>query len=46
MDGQALSPRDKGPVWAVYPFDEGGVFQHDVTYARAIWQLVRIEVLP
>jgi hypothetical protein len=45
-DGSELSPHDKGPVWMIYPFDEGGAYQQDTTYARSVWQLVQIEVLP
>lgn len=46
MNGVALSPRDKGPIWLVYPYDAGEEFRQEVIYARSIWQLVRIEVLP
>ncbi len=46
MNGVDLSPRDKGPIWLVYPYDKGGAFKQEVTYARSIWQLERIEVLP
>lgn len=46
MDGVELSPRDKGPIWVVYPYDTGDEFQTEVIYSRSIWQLNRIEVLP
>ncbi len=46
MNGVELSPRDKGPIWVVYPYDKGNDFQTEVIYSRSIWQLDRIEVLP
>lgn len=46
MDGKRLSPRDKGPFWMVYPFDQNPDYKNEVTYSRAIWQLSLIEVLP
>jgi hypothetical protein len=46
MNGQEMSPRDKGPVWVVYPYDSSADFQTDVIYASSIWQLNRLDVLP
>ena len=40
-----MSLRDKGPLWIVYPFDSNPSYSTEVTYARSIWQLDRIEVL-
>ena len=45
MDGKIMSLRDKGPLWIVYPFDSNPSYSTEVTYARSIWQLDRIEVL-
>lgn len=45
-NGESLSVRDKGPVWMVYPYDAEEKFQNEVTYARSVWQLERIEILP
>ncbi|NKX40309.1 molybdopterin-dependent oxidoreductase [Rhodobacteraceae bacterium R_SAG2] len=45
MDGEVMSLRDKGPLWIVYPFDNNPNYNTEVTYARSIWQLDRIEVL-
>ncbi|WP_435988354.1 sugar phosphate nucleotidyltransferase [Sulfitobacter sp. SH24] len=45
MDGAVMSLRDKGPLWIVYPFDNNPNYSTEVTYARSIWQLDRIEVL-
>ena len=43
--GQAMSVRDKGPLWVIYPYDSDPALQSEVTYARSIWQLVRIEAV-
>lgn len=44
QNGAALSVRDKGPLWVVYPYDDRSEYQTEVIYARSIWQLARIEV--
>ena len=46
MNGALLSSRDKGPLWVIYPFDNGPQYQNEESYSRAVWQLVRIEALP
>jgi hypothetical protein len=46
MDGKDLSPRDKGPLWMVYPYDTNPAYKNEVSYSRSIWQLTAIEVLP
>lgn len=44
MDGRQLTPRDKGPLWIVYPRDDFYELQ-DIRYDyRWIWQLKRLEV--
>lgn len=44
MDGEQLLPRDKGPIWIVYPRDDFDVLQ-DIRYDyRWVWQLERLEV--
>ena len=45
MDGAAMSVREKGPLWLLYPFDSQPDYQSEVIYARSIWQLDRIEVI-
>lgn len=43
MNGEALTPRDKGPVWIVYPRDDHHELQ-DIRYDyRWVWQLIRIQ---
>ncbi|MDE2385091.1 MAG: molybdopterin-dependent oxidoreductase [Alphaproteobacteria bacterium] len=44
MDGKPMSPRDKGPLWVVYPFDSNAAYKTEEVYSRAIWQLSRIDV--
>ncbi|MFN4153079.1 MAG: molybdopterin-dependent oxidoreductase [Paracoccaceae bacterium] len=46
MDGKNLSPRDKGPLWMIYPYDLNPAYKNEVSYSRSIWQLTVIEVLP
>jgi hypothetical protein len=44
MDGEMLSPRDKGPLWIVYPRDDHAELQ-DIRYDyRWVWQLTRLHV--
>jgi len=44
VDGKALTIRDKGPLWIVYPRDAHEAL-HDVRYyARSVWQLNRLHV--
>lgn len=44
MDGVPLSPRDKGPIWIVYPRDDHRKLQ-DIRYdTRWVWQLESLHV--
>jgi len=44
MDGEVLSPRDKGPIWIVYPRDDHSALQ-DIRYdTRWVWQLHALHV--
>lgn len=44
MNGAPLSPRDKGPLWIVYPRDQHPELQ-DIRYDyRWVWQLSALEV--
>ena len=45
MDGVAMSRRQKGPLWIVYPYDSDTKYQTEVIYSRSIWQLDRLEVV-
>ena len=44
MDGEALTPRDKGPIWIVYPRDDHTELQDIRFDYRWVWQLSRIEI--
>ncbi len=44
-DGVAMSVRDKGPIWVMYPYDASAKYRTDITFSRSIWQLDRIDVL-
>ncbi|MCP1199071.1 molybdopterin-dependent oxidoreductase [Notoacmeibacter sp. MSK16QG-6] len=44
MDGKAMSVRDKGPLWIVYPYDANADYRTEMIYSRSIWQLNRIEI--
>lgn len=46
MDGRELSPRDKGPLWMVYPYDVNPAYKNEVSYSRSVWQVSTIDVLP
>lgn len=43
-NGQAMTRRDKGPVWLVYDYDSDPDLQTEVIYSNSIWQLDRIEL--
>jgi len=44
MEGEPLRPRDKGPIWIVYPRDDHRELQ-DIRYdTRWVWQLHELEV--
>ncbi|MBO9410774.1 MULTISPECIES: molybdopterin-dependent oxidoreductase [unclassified Ruegeria] len=45
MDGAAMSRRQKGPLWIVYPYDSDTQYQTEVIYSRSIWQLDRLEIV-
>jgi hypothetical protein len=41
-DGVDFSPRDKGPIWVIYPMSEHKELQEPKYNGRLIWQLDRI----
>jgi hypothetical protein len=45
MDGEAMSVRDKGPLWVIYPYDSDSLYRSEVVYSRSIWQLDRVEIV-
>lgn len=44
MDGEPLSPRDKGPIWIVYPRDQHEELEDIRFDMRWVWQLHELEV--
>jgi hypothetical protein len=44
LNGEAMSIRDKGPLWVMYPFNVEPSLKTEANYARCIWQLNRIQV--
>lgn len=46
LNGEAMSVRDKGPLWIVYPYDTDPAYRSEVAYSRSIWQLNRLDVEP
>jgi len=43
-NGEAMSLRQKGPLWVVYDWDSNPNFRNETYYSRSIWQLDRIIV--
>lgn len=39
-----MHPRDKGPLWIVFPYSDGPDFQTETIYSQSVWQLNRINV--
>lgn len=46
QNGKLLSLREKGPLWLIYPFDSKKEYQTEEIQARAVWQVVQIDLLP
>jgi hypothetical protein len=44
-DGKALSRRDRGPLWLMYPISDHSALADPLYLRRLIWQVVRIEAL-
>ncbi|WP_039019289.1 oxidoreductase [Halocynthiibacter namhaensis] len=40
----ALSVRDRGPLWIIYPFDNNEIYRSEEYYSRSIWQLDHIVI--
>lgn len=43
-DGEYMSPRDKGPLFIVYPYDSNPDLKNQKFYSRSVWQVAKIEV--
>ena len=44
QNGTAMSLRDRGPIWLVYPYDSDVRLRSEVIFSRSVWQLVTIEL--
>jgi hypothetical protein len=44
LNGEAMSVRDKGPIWVIYPMDDSPELQDDMYNDRLVWQLKSISV--
>lgn len=44
LNGKALSVRDKGPLFLIYPFDAHPELHNQLYYGRSIWQIKRITI--
>ena len=44
QNGDTMHPRDKGPLWIVFPYSGGPQFQTEAIFAQSVWQLNRLDV--
>ncbi len=45
-NGRVMSPRDKGPVWMIYPITKFPALNTEMYSSRSTWHLVEILVVP
>lgn len=45
INGEPFSVRDKGPLWIVFPYDDGAEYNTEEYFALSVWQLNRLNVL-
>jgi hypothetical protein len=43
VNGKAMSIRDKGPIFILYPFDQNPSLKNEVIYNRSVWQANKID---
>lgn len=43
-DGKAISVREKGPIFIIYPFDKDPSLYNEVYFNRSVWQVKSIVV--
>ncbi|MBL0566345.1 molybdopterin-dependent oxidoreductase [Aeromonas veronii] len=43
QDGKALTLRNKGPLWIIYPLSDHPELNKELYYSRMVWQLTAIE---
>lgn len=44
-DGEAIPIREYGPLWVLYPFDQDDALLSEKMRFRAVWQVMKIDVL-
>jgi hypothetical protein len=44
FDQHAMTVRDKGPLFIIYPYDSNPDLKAQKYYSRSVWQIARIEV--
>lgn len=44
MNGEKMTPRDKGPLWLLYDYDGNADYRTETIFSRSIWQLDRIVI--
>jgi len=44
MNGEAMSVREKGPLFVIYPVDADPTLYNEVVFSRSVWQVKTIEV--
>lgn len=45
MNGEPMSPRDKGPLWVVYPYDSDSHWRTEIINHRSVWQVHKIQII-
>ncbi len=45
-DGKPLPRREQGPFWLIFPYDDDPAFRTEAIYARSVWQIVSMTVIP
>ncbi|MGR3498015.1 MAG: molybdopterin-dependent oxidoreductase [Limimaricola soesokkakensis] len=46
IDGETVPVREMGPYWVVYPYDLDPRYRTEATFARSIWQLAQVNLVP
>jgi hypothetical protein len=44
VGGKALSVREKGPLWIIFPFDSDKAFQTDTWWSKSVWQVRDMDI--
>lgn len=44
LGGKALSVREKGPLWIIFPFDSDERYRNDAYWSKAVWQVRDMDI--